>query len=145
MTETAPRLVRPSDAEDQKLPPVAWLCVLSMALVIVGGIWIAAQLPKHVSVGPPLGLLIAAGALLVSNGLIVSRLRPFAWNSFFLVGKWTGLAYLVIGGMLEFIFIFDHTRGSTLVVITLSLLVFALNIPLLLSFSVARYQQPSAG
>jgi hypothetical protein len=145
MTDAAPHVVGDaSDPQERKLPPVAQLCVLSMAMVIVGGIYLAAHLPHHVSIAPALGLLIAAGALLLANVFIVSRLRPFSWKSFFLVGRWTGLAYLVIGGMLEFIFIFDHTRGATLVVITLSLLVFAIDIPLLLSFSVARYQKPSA-
>ncbi len=143
-TDVTSHLVEHSTTPEQKLPPVAQLCVLSMALVIAGGIYLAAYLPRHVSIAPSLGLLIAAGALLVTNLLIVSRLRPFSWKSFFLVGRWTGLAYLVIGGMLEFIFVFDHTRGATLVVITLSLLVFAVNIPLLLAFSVARYQRPSA-
>ena len=142
--DATPHLVEHSTTPKKKLPPVAQLCVLSMAMVIVGGIYLAAYLPKHVSIAPSLGLLIAAGALLVANVFIVSRLRPFSWKSFFLVGRWTGLAYLVIGGMLEFIFVFDHTRGATLVIITLSLLVFAIDIPLLLAFSVARYQQPSA-
>jgi hypothetical protein len=132
------------EAEDRKLPPVAQLCVLSMAMVIVGGIYLAAHLPRHVSIAPSLGLLIGAGTLLVTNVFIVSRLRPFSWRSFFLVGRWSGLAYLLIAGMLEFIFVFDHTHGATLVVITLSLLVFAIDIPLLLAFSVARYQKSSA-
>jgi hypothetical protein len=60
---------------------------------------------------------------------------------FFRVGGWALLAYGVIAGMLEFIFVFDHTRGGSLVVFTLSLLVFALDVPLLLAFSVARYQE----
>jgi len=60
---------------------------------------------------------------------------------FFRVGDWALLAYGVIAGMLEFIFVFDHTRGGSLVVFTLSLLVFALDVPLLLAFSVARYQE----
>ncbi|MGB9113478.1 MAG: hypothetical protein WCF24_12230 [Acidimicrobiales bacterium] len=142
MTTEAPDF---SDAHQRKPPPVAQLCVLSMALVIAGGILLAARLPRHVPIGPSLGLLIAAGALLVANVILISRFRPFAWKSFFLVGRWTSLAYLVIAGMLEFIFVFDHIRGSTLVLITFSLLVFAIDIPLLLSFSVARYQEPSAG
>ena len=71
----------------------------------------------------------------------MSRLRPFNWEVFFRVGGWALLAYGVIAGMLEFIFVFDHTRGGSLVVFTLSLLVFALDVPLLLAFSVARYQE----
>ncbi|HEY2428783.1 MAG TPA: hypothetical protein VGI06_07630, partial [Acidimicrobiales bacterium] len=76
------------------------------------------------------------------NVVSLSRLRSFAWATFFLVGKWALVAYLVIAGMLEYVFVLDHTRGSVLVVLTLMLAVFAVNIPLLLAFSVARYQPP---
>jgi hypothetical protein len=44
--------------------------------------------------------------------------------------------------LLEFVFVLDHTRGASLVVLTFSLVVFALDIPLLMAFSVARYQEP---
>jgi hypothetical protein len=44
------------------------------------------------------------------------------------------------GGLLEFIFVFDHTRGTMLVVLSLSLIVFALDIPILFGFSVACRQ-----
>jgi hypothetical protein len=40
------------------------------------------------------------------------------------------------------VFIYDHTRGSQLVILTAMLAVFAVNIPLLLGFSVARFQDP---
>jgi len=90
-------------------------------------------------------LLAAAGALLVADVVLVSRLRPFAWRVFFQVAGWALVAYVVIAGLLEFTFVFDHTRGSLLVVLTLSLAAFALDIPLLLGFSVARYQDPAAG
>jgi hypothetical protein len=56
------------------------------------------------------------------------------------VGGWALAAYLVIAGMLEFVFVLDHTRGGLLIVLTLMLAVFAVNVPLLLAFSVARYQ-----
>jgi hypothetical protein len=42
--------------------------------------------------------------------------------------------------MLEFVFIHDGTRGGILVVLTLSLAVFAVHVPLLIGFTVARYQ-----
>jgi len=46
--------------------------------------------------------------------------------------------------MLEFVFVLDHTRGGLLIVLTLMLAVFAVNVPLLLAFSVARYQPGTA-
>ncbi len=138
--------IRPGEAGSvvsRRLPPVAELTVVSMALVIAGGIYLVAHLPQRASLGPAVGLLAAAGVLLVANGALVSSLRPFAWRVFFQVAGWVLVAYVVIGGMLEFIFVFDDTRGALLVVLTLSLLVFALDIPILLGFSVARYQDPA--
>jgi hypothetical protein len=137
------RPAEPSSLVARRLPPVAELAVVSMALIIVGGIYLVAHLPQRAPLGPAVGLLAAAGVLLVANAALVSSLRPFAWRVFFQVAGWVLVAYLVIGGMLEFTFIFDDTRGALLVVLTLSLLVFALDIPILLGFSVARYQDPA--
>lgn len=131
----------PSAAALRPVPPVAWLAVASMALVIVAGIYLASYLPARAALGPAVGLLAGAVALLVAALGLVSRLRPFAWRAFFQVAGWALVAYVVIAGLLEFIFVFDHTRGAMLAVLTGSLAVFALDIPLLLGFSVARYQQ----
>lgn len=130
-----------TDLPQRQLPPVAQLAVASMALVIVSGIYLAAHLPHHPPLGPAVGFLAASGVLLIADVAVVSRLSPFNWEVFFRVGGWALLAYGVIAGMLEFMFVFDHTRGGSLVVFTLSLLVFALDVPLLLAFSVARYQE----
>jgi hypothetical protein len=132
----------PASSAGRRLPPVAELAVTSLALVIVAGIYLVAHLPQRAPLGPAVGLLAAAGGLLVIDAALVSSLRPFAWRVFFQVAGWSLVAYLVIAGLLEFIFIFDHTRGALLVVLTLSLLVFALDIPILFGFSVARYQDP---
>ena len=129
-----------ADLVSRKLPPVAEIAVVSMALVIVGGIFMASHLPAH----PPLGfaevLLVIAALVLATNVVLLARLRDFAWASFFLVAKWSLLAYLVIAGMLEYIFVLDDTRGQILVVMTCMLAIFAVNVPMLLAFSVARYQ-----
>lgn len=124
-------------------PPIPGVCVGSMGLVIVAGIYLAAHLPARAPLAPAIGLLAGSGALLLAAVGLVIRLRDFAWDSFFLVLKWASLAYLVIAGMLEYIFVYDGTRGSMLVILTLSLLVFAVDIPVLLAFSVARFQTRS--
>ncbi len=137
---SSPQFSGGPDLVNRKLPPVAEIAVLSMALVIAGGIFMAAHLPAH----PPLGLaevlLVLAVVVVVTNVVLLARLRDFAWDSFFLVAKWSLLAYLVIAGMLEYIFVFDGTRGQILVVMSCMLAVFAVNVPMLLAFSVARYQ-----
>jgi hypothetical protein len=127
---------------EREYPPIAELSVGSMALVIIGGIYIASYAPKTIPLLVPTLLLIGAGAVLAVNLVLLRGLREFAWRPFFLVFRWTLLAYLVIAGMIGYVFVVDGTRGSQLVVLILMLAIFAVDIPLLLSFSVARYQEP---
>lgn len=121
-------------------PPIPAVCVTSMVLILASGIDLAASLPQHAPLGPALGLVIAGAAALVAAVVLVARLADFAWSTFFQVGKWAFLAYCVIAGMLEYVFVRDGTRGSMLVLMTVSLVVFAVDIPVLLAFSVARFQ-----
>lgn len=126
---------------ERRLPPVAELAVGSLALMLAGGVYLAAHLPRHPPLGPVVGLLVA-GAVLTSVALVLlSRLRPFAWRTFFLVARWALAAYAVITGVGVFIFVYDHTSGSTLVVLVLSLIVFAIDVPTVIAFTVARYER----
>lgn len=126
-----------------RLPPVAELAVLSVALMLSGGIYLAAHLPRHPPLGPAVGLLVAGGALSIAAVALLVRIKPFAWDTFFLVARWALVAYFVIAGILGFVFIFDHTRGGTLAVLLLTLVVFALDVPMIIAFTVARYAQPT--
>jgi len=129
-------------AQQRTLPPVAQLGVVTLALIVVGGIYMASHLPRHFSLAFPIADVVVAAAVMAVNVALLARVRRFAWRSFFLVGKWALAAYVVVAGMLEYVFALDHTPGSALAVLTLMLLVYAVNIPLLLAFSVARYQDP---
>jgi len=115
-----------------------------LALIVAGGIYTAAHLPRHVPQGPTIALLAAAAVLLGVNATLLARIEGFAWRTFRLVAGWVLVAYLVIAGMLEYVFVYDHTRGTQLVILSLMLAVFAVNIPVLLGFSVARFQDPDA-
>jgi len=128
---------------ERDLPPIQQIGVAVLALIVVGGIYTAAHLPRHVPEGPTIGLLAAAAVLLAVNVALLSRIERFAWHAFRLVGGWVLLAYVIIAGMLEYVFVYDGTRGSQLVILTLMLLVFAVDIPMLLAFSVARFQDPA--
>jgi uncharacterized membrane protein YhaH (DUF805 family) len=134
--------VEPVSLADRKMPPVAQIIMASMACVITSGIYLASHLPHSAPLGPVAALLIAAGVLFLAAAVAVSRLHDFNWQVFYRVIGWAFLAYIAITGILEFVFVFDHTRGTMLLVFTLSLMIFALDIPLLLGFSVARYQEP---
>ena len=61
-------------------------------------------------------------------------------EQFFRVLGWALLAYLVIAGILEFVFVYDRTPGRQLALFTVLLSLFATDVPVLLAFSVARYQ-----
>ena len=131
-------------ASGRRLPPIAEIAVVSIALMLVGGIYLAAHLPRRPPLGVPAALVIAGAVLTLADMVMLSRIRPFAWSTFFLVIRWALVAYLVIGGMLEYVFVLDHTRGTTLVVLTATLVVFAVDVPTILAFTVARYQSLDA-
>jgi hypothetical protein len=124
---------------ERRLPPVTEVAMASMALIVIAGIWIAAHLPHHVPLGPAVALLAASALLVVVNVVSLTRVPDFNWPTFFLVAKWAGLAYAIIAAILEWVFVKDGTSGVQLVVLTLSLVVYAIHVPLLIGFTVARY------
>jgi hypothetical protein len=125
---------------ERKLPPVTELGIVSMALIVAGGISIAANLPNDVRLTLPILFLAASSLVMAANLVALSRVEGFNWDAFFDVAKWALVAYAVIAGILEFVFVHDGVRGGVLVVLTLSLVVYAVHVPLLIGFTVARYQ-----
>ena len=111
----------------------------SLTLIIAGGIYLSAHLPQHVPLGPAIGLLVASALLLSLNLASLTRVPGFAWKRFGQVAKWAFLAYAITAGMIEYVFVRDHVSGGALVVLTLSLLVYAVQVPMLIGFTVARY------
>jgi hypothetical protein len=130
---------------ERPLPPVTQLAMVSLALIVTGGIYLSAHLPRHVPLGPAVALLVASIIVLAVNIFLLSRVRDFAWDRFFEVGKWSLLAYVVIAGTILYVFLRDNVSGGSLVVLTLSLIVFAVHVPMLVGFTVARYAEPGAG
>jgi hypothetical protein len=133
------------DAERSREPtaPVGAIAVGALCLIVVGGIYLAAHIPGPVSLLPAYILLVAAFALFASAVGLLWRLPDFAWPRFFQVGRWALLAYLISAGMLEYVFVLDRVPKPELVLLTLMLVVYATDIPLILAFTVARLQTPS--
>ena len=131
-----------SNDVDRPFPAVAWLSSAALGSVIVGGILMASYAPRRAPLALAEGLLGVGLVLLGAASFLVSRLRDFAWRTFATVFKWALLAYVITAGMIEFAFVRDHTRGTSLVVVTLMLVVFALSVPLTIAFTVARFAQP---
>jgi hypothetical protein len=124
---------------ERPLPPVTQLAMASLALIVAGGIYLSAHLPQHVSLTPAVILLAASACLLAVNLTLLARVKDFRWGRFATVARWSLLAYLLIAGMIEYAFLRNHVKGGALVVLTLSLLVFAVHVPTLIGFTVARY------
>lgn len=127
----------------RKLPPISELCLVSLAFIIIAGIYLASHMPNVPPMTIVIILLSLGGGLAILSCLLLSQITKFAWDKFFLVLRWIGLEYLIVAGMLEYIFIYDDVRGKTLVILTLALIIFAIDIPIIMSFTVARYQLPS--
>lgn len=127
--------------DEPRLPPVTQIGMTSLALIVAGGIYLAANLPEHVPLGPAIALLVLSAGLLVGNVLLLSRVRDFNWGRFRQVGGWALLAYAITAGIIEYAFVRNGLRGGALVVLSLSLVVYALHVPLLIAFTVARYDR----
>ena len=127
------------------LPRITELGMASIAFVAAGVIYLAAYLPKHAPLGPAIALLAIAAGLLAVNVVLLARTPGFAWSRFTQVARWLLLVYAIFAGMIEYAFLYDHTRGATLVVMTLLLATFTLNVPVIAGFTVAQYERSDAG
>jgi hypothetical protein len=125
---------------DTRYPPFTQLGMFSLALIVAGGIYLSAHIPQRVPLAPAVALLIASTAVMAGNLALLSRVPNFAWDRFFQVGRWALLAYVFTAGMIEYAFLRDHLSGGALVILTLSLVVYALQVPTLIGFTVARYE-----
>jgi len=129
-----------SHAPRRAVPPVTPLAIASLALVVVGGIVMAAAFPHPPALGLPIALLAASVILLAAGLVLLARQPGFAWPTFRRVAGWALLAYVVSAGLIEFSFVHNHASGAPLLVVTLLLVMYALDVPLLIGFTVAHYQ-----
>jgi len=130
--------------DERRLPPVTQLAMCSLALIVAAGIYLSSHLPQHVPLTPAIILLALSALLMAVNMVSLVRVEGFPWNRFFAVAKWSALSYVVIGGLLLYVFLRNHVSGGPLVILALSLLVFAVHVPILMGFTVARYAEPTA-
>ena len=132
----------PAPFNARRYPPIAAFDLVSLSLIIVGGVLMAAYVPRKPPLGVPTALTVVAGLLLLSAVGLLSRLQDFYWERFFLVFKWGLLAYIISAGMIGFAFVHDHTRGASLALVVGMLVIFALDVPLIIAFTAARYSSP---
>ncbi|HUX03677.1 MAG TPA: hypothetical protein VMV53_02060 [Acidimicrobiales bacterium] len=126
---------------DRHFPPIAWLSSLALGLVVIGGIVMASYAPRLAPLKAATALLVAAIVLLLGAVGLLFRIPEFAWARFLKVFKWSLLAYIIEAGMIEFVFVKDQMRGSSLLIVTLMLVVFATSVPVTIAFTTARYAE----
>ena len=131
-----------SNDVDRPYPPIAWLTTGALVSIVTGGILIASYAPRRAPLGAAVALLVVGAALLATGWILLSRQRVFSWTTFRNVLKWALLAYVIEAGMIEFAFVRNHARGSTLLTVSLMLVVFATAVPSTIAFTVARYATP---
>jgi hypothetical protein len=125
---------------ERSLPPITPLAVGTLVLSVIAAILIAGNVPHHPPMVLASVLLGIAGLCLLVAVALLARVSRFAWDSFFLVAGWSLVGYIAIAGMIEFAFIYDHTPGPQLAAMSVMLALFAVDVPLLLGYSVARHQ-----
>jgi ABC-type transport system involved in cytochrome c biogenesis permease component len=129
---------------ERRLPPVTQVGMFSLALIVAGGIDLAAHLPREVPLTVPIVLLCLSALLLIGNVVALSRVDGFPWPRFFQIFKWGLAAYTITAGMIAYAFLRDSVSGGALVVLLLSLVVYAVHVPVLIGFTVARFDQTEA-
>ena len=126
-----------------KRPPIGLVCQAALGAIVLSAVVLAAQIPKLSDLAVPIAFAVLAWALFLVAAAMLTRVGPFAWGVFRMVAVRQLLVEVVISGMLEFVFMYDHTPGNALAIFTALVVVFCLDIALLIAFSVARYQEPA--
>lgn len=137
MTATRGTIVRPFE---RKLPPVVGMAMAALTLAITGGVLVVPQIGEEQALVLPSVLM--GGALVLETAAIVMlvTIHAFAWARFAQVFRWALLAYIIQSGIIEWSFIKNDVPGRPLAVLTVGLVVFTTAVPLMIAFTVARYQ-----
>ena len=131
-------------AGDTKSSPIiASIIGTVISCILAAGI-IIAHIPGPAPMWGSVMWVCIAAVLTIATVILILRKKPFARKLFFKVAKWVFLYILVLSGMGEYVIVFDGTRGEPLVVMTIILLLFLVNIPMLWGFSVARHERASS-
>ena len=131
---------QPYAGDTKSSPVIACIIGTIISCILAAGI-IIAHFPEQAPMWGSVMWMCIAAVLTVATIVLIIRKRPFARKLFFKVAKWVFLYILVLTGMGEYVIVFDGTRGEPLVVMTIIILLFLVNIPMLWGFSVARHER----
>lgn len=127
--------------KERKMPPVNLIGTVALGFAIAGVTYLTSTLPEEPPFTPAIVLLALATAAVIANAITLARIQDFAWRIFFVVGGWTLLGYGLISGLLMFILIYNHLPAQQLAFQIATLCLLAVDVPMMLAFSVARYQR----
>ena len=127
--------------EERKLPPVTAMGMVALALIALAVIYLSAHLPEAVSVGPAVALIGVAALTMITAFVLLHKVDGFAWSRFYFIAARALLAYLLITGLIVFVFIRNETSGAALWTLIGGFALFALDVPMLIAFTVARYAE----
>ncbi len=130
----------PYAGDTTRSPAVACMVGTIISCILAAGI-IIVHIPAPAPMWGPVTWVCVAAVLTVATIVLLLRKKPFARQRFFTVAKWVFLYIRVLTGMAMYVMVYDGMRGETLVVMTIILLLFLVNIPMLWGFSVARHER----
>jgi hypothetical protein len=133
----------PYAGDTRSSPVIACIVGAIISCILAAGI-IIAYIPQPAPLWGSVMWVCIASALTIASIILMLRKKPFAWKVFFTVAKWVFLYILVLTGVGEYVIVFDGTRGEPLVIMTIILLLFLINTPMLWAFSVARHERASS-
>ena len=130
----------PYAGDTTRSPVVACIVGTITSCILAAGI-IIAHVPEPAPMWGSIMWVCIAAVLTIATIVLILRKKPFARKRFFTVAKWVFLYILLLTGMGEYVMAFDGMRGEALVIMTIILLLFLVNIPMLWGFSVARHER----
>lgn len=134
----APSAQRPIE---RVLPPVIPVAMVALALAVTGGVVLAAGAMTNPSLVVPAVLVVAAVVVELAAAVMVASIRPFAWERFRQVMGWALLAYVIQSAVIVFAFVVNDVPAATMALFCVGLVVFATDVPLMIGFTVARYER----
>lgn len=130
---------------ERKLPPVVGAAMAALSLAVVGAVVLVAQIGQdEASLVVPTVLVAGAGLGEIVAVALLITIRRLAWDRFWSVFGVALIAYVLQAGLIEWTFIKNDVPSGPLVLLTAGLVVFATIVPLMIAFTVARYQAVDA-
>ncbi|MEZ5310158.1 MAG: hypothetical protein R2735_06135 [Microthrixaceae bacterium] len=133
----APDVVRPFE---RPMPPIVAIGMSALSLAVISGVLVAGQIGGQPSLTLPAVLVVIGLLLEIVSVAFLVRIRPFAWWRFRTVFGWTLLAYVLQSSVIEWSFVKNDVPGRPMAILSAGLVVFATVVPLMISFTTARYQ-----